>query len=227
MKHITPFAVFFSLALTATVNGQTVVRMSTSLGDVDIRLFESESPINTQNFLNYVLSGRYNNTVLHRADPGFVLQGGSFTWDGSAVPLPAPGSPGGFGNVDTDPPVVSEADTNGLSNVRGTIAFALSGGNPNSATSGFFFNVSDNAALDSQGFTVFGEVIGDGMTIVDNIMGQPTVNREDAWGSFVFANIPTTNGTDAVMVLSVPEPASFLIASLLAAAAVALPRRRC
>ncbi|HEX8911312.1 MAG TPA: peptidylprolyl isomerase, partial [Humisphaera sp.] len=153
-----------------------VVRMTTPLGTVDIKTLDEEVPLNAANFLAYVNAGRYDGAIFHRSIPGFVLQGGSEYADGSAVPAFAP--------------VVDEPSP--LSNVRGTLAFArlppfqdingngvqdngeptIPGGGPDSATNGFFFNLADNASnLDNQngGFAVFGQVLGDGMTVVDQL----------------------------------------------------------
>lgn len=137
----------------------SVVRLNTTSGDVDVRTLDAAAPINAANFLAYATSGRYDNAIFHRPVAGFVLQGGSFYADDSEVP---------------DSPAIASEPNNGRSNVRGTLAFARLGGNPNSATGGFFFNLADNAAnLDFQngGFTVFGQVLGDGMAVVDALTG--------------------------------------------------------
>jgi hypothetical protein len=87
--------------------------------------------------------------------------------------------------VDTDPPVQNEF---GRSNLRGTVAMAKLGDDPNSATSQFFINLNDNSQnLDNQngGFTVFGEVINNGMAIADQIAAVPVSNHGDA-----FTHIP-------------------------------------
>lgn len=126
---------------------------------IPVQLFDVDTPQSVQNFLNYVNDGDYNNSVFHRLVKNFVLQGGDEKADGSQIP--------------TDPPVQNEPV---FSNVRGTMAYAKVGGNPNSATSQFFFNLKDNgpgtpADLDSQngGFTAFGRVVSGGMTVVDEI----------------------------------------------------------
>jgi cyclophilin family peptidyl-prolyl cis-trans isomerase len=115
--------------------------------------------------MNYVNDGDYNNSFFHRSVPGFVLQGGGFTFQNNL-----------YGNVPTDAPIVNEFDPS-RSNLRGTLAMAKTAAGPDSATSQWFFNLSDNSAnLDTQngGFTVFGEVLGDGMDVVDAISALPT-----------------------------------------------------
>ncbi|MGD2064612.1 MAG: peptidylprolyl isomerase [Nitrospirota bacterium] len=132
------------------------VRVETSMGDFTLDLFPLDAPGHVANFLNYVETGRYDGTLIHRVVDGFVIQGGGFL-------------PGG-GSVDRDPPIASEAD-NGLSNQRGTLSLALGseGGvtNPQSGTSEFFVNLGDNSRLDPD-FTVFGKVV-EGMDVVDAI----------------------------------------------------------
>jgi len=138
----------------------TTVRVITSLGEFSIELFDDITPITVANFLNYVNSGRFNNTVIHRSVSNFIIQGGSFSFDASI---------GNIVSVTTDAAIQNEFS---VSNTRGTVAMAKLGGDPNSATSGWFVNLADNSGnLDAQngGFTAFGRVIGDGMTVVDNI----------------------------------------------------------
>ena len=134
----------------------TVVKFETILGDLHIRLLNGAAPITTDNFLTYVNGGSYNDTVFHRLVRGFVLQGGKY-------------------GVNVMPNHGQITNEFGHSNVRGTLAMAKVGGNPDSATSEFFFNLDDNndpdnpLSLDNQngGFTVFAYVIDDGMYIVD------------------------------------------------------------
>lgn len=143
----------------------TTVRVITSLGDFSIELFDDVAPVTVTNFLNYVNSGRFNSTVIHRSVTNFIVQGGSFSFDAST---------GNIVSVATDAAIQNEFS---VPNTRGTVAMAKIGGDPNSATSGWFVNLADNRDnLDSQngGFTVFGRVIGDGMTVVDSIAAQPT-----------------------------------------------------
>ncbi|MFT7653709.1 MAG: cyclophilin family peptidyl-prolyl cis-trans isomerase, partial [Candidatus Azotimanducaceae bacterium] len=101
-------------------------------------------------------------TFIHRSDPGFILQTGGFTF-----------SDGQLFDVPTDPPIQNEYD---LSNIRGTLAMAKLGGDPNSATSQWFINLGDNSEnLDNQngGFTVFARVLGEGMVVADAISNVP------------------------------------------------------
>lgn len=151
--------------LSAQTASATTVRVITSLGDFRIELFDDVTPVTVANFLNYVNSGRFNGTEFHRSVPNFVIQGGWLTYNPATNVLD---------QITVDATIQNEP---GISNTRGTVAMAKLGGDPNSATSQWFVNLADNSAnLDGQngGFTAFGRVIGDGMTVVDNIAAQPT-----------------------------------------------------
>jgi len=225
MNRLLPVCCLLLFAVPSIAQAEKMVRFDTSLGSFDIRLFDV-TPLNRDNFLSFVNGtttngGSFDNTVVHRAPGGFVVQGGSFIENGPdfSVPAAAPGQPGGWDLVPTDDPVQGEpADTVGLSNTRGTIALALSSG-PDSGTSGWFINLGDNSFLDDQ-FTVFGEVVGSGMDIVDAIAALPKVNRSAAWGSTVFADIPVQSSGDVVLLNSaseipaVPEPEAIALGSL-------------
>lgn len=134
----------------------TTVRFETNIGDIDIELYDEQAPATVQNFLNYVNNGDYDGTVIHRSDPGFVIQGGGYRYSGN----------GDFSTVSTDSPIVLEAE---LSNTKGTLAMARTTA-PNSATNQWFINLVDNSSyLDasgsSAGYAVFGKVIR-GMEVV-------------------------------------------------------------
>jgi uncharacterized protein (TIGR03437 family) len=121
-----------------------------------------------QNFLNYVRRGTYNNSIFHRSVPGFIIQGGGFTFTGNT-----------FRALAADPPVRNEFRT---SNSRGTIAMAKLGNNPNSATNQWFFNLANNAQnLDNQngGFTVFGRITN-GLANMDRIAAVPVFRLNSA-----------------------------------------------
>lgn len=142
----------------------TVYRMETVLGDILIRLLDTATPNTVANFRSYADDGDWDNTFIHRSVPGFVVQGGGFSFD-DAIGFPQ--------GIPSDPPVVNEP---GISNLRGTVAMAKLGGDPNSATNQWFFNLGDNSAnLDFQngGFTAFGRVVGGTMTVVDQIAALP------------------------------------------------------
>jgi len=142
-----------------------IASISSSVGDFDIELFDDSAPLTVANFIRYAESGRYNGTVIHRSVPDFVVQGGWLTYESESNSLIP---------IKTDSALLNEFR---LSNIRGTVAMAKVGGDPNSATSQWFINLSDNSKnLDNQngGFTVFGRVIGNGITVADEISSLKT-----------------------------------------------------
>lgn len=161
------FTCLFSLSTITQAN--PVACFNTNMGQFCIELFETQTPITSANFLNYIDSEAYKNGIFHRSVPGFVIQGGGFKIvDGIDEKTLEP--------VNTFPPITNEFK---ISNTRGTVAMAKLSGNPNSATSQWFVNLADNSLnLDNQngGFTVFGRVIFDGMNVIDAIEKLPIAN---------------------------------------------------
>ena len=155
----------------ASQKEDSMVVMHTNLGDIKIEVFDDEAPKTAANFVQYVNDGFYAGTIFHRVIPGFVIQGGGF--DES------------YKQKKTRDPIVNESD-NGLDNDRGTLSMARTN-DPNSATSQFFINLSDNAPLNAgrgrPGYAVFGKVT-EGMDIVDQIADVQTGSagpfRQDA-----------------------------------------------
>lgn len=183
-----------TLSMPATA---TVVLVKTSLGNFEVNLFDQKTPLTVTNFLTYVNNGNYNNSLVHRSLPGFVVQGGGFQYSGNNT---AP-----FTATAVLSPVKNEPL---YSNLRGTIAMAKQSGKPDSATNQWFINLADNSQnLDTQnsGFTVFGQVIGNGMEIVDAIAKLPT---DLAPG---FAEVPLRNYTAADVQAKRPVAAANLV----------------
>lgn len=162
----------------ADSNVSTVsVSMRTSAGEIVLELDKQRAPISVANFLVHAQRGDYDGTIFHRVIPTFVVQGGGFTPDlkdrGAAAKA--------AGNED---PKIKNEWTNGLKNVRGTIAMARDT-QPDTATREFYINVADNARLDTArektgnaGYAVFGHVVR-GMDIVDRIKEGKTMDRPD------------------------------------------------
>ena len=138
------------------------VLLDTTNGQIEIELDPVKAPISTKNFLDYVNSGFYTNTIFHRVIPGFMAQGGGFTPQ--------------MQQKETKAPIKNE-HKNGLANVRGTLSMARTSV-PDSATSQFFINVKDNDFLDQgDGYAVFGKVVK-GMDVVDIIVNSPTTTKQ-------------------------------------------------
>ena len=172
-------AVFLLISMLSLLNrpaiGATtvsIVELQTNVGTITFKLDDTKAPISAGNFLAYVKSGFYKNTLMHRAIKGFVVQGGGYNKADGKLKT-------------TSAPIVNEAN-NGLSNLTGTIAMARTS-DPNSATSQFFINLSDNTFLDyagaaNPGYAVFGNVI-DGMDVVRKIESLATYNDLPFTGS--------------------------------------------
>jgi cyclophilin family peptidyl-prolyl cis-trans isomerase len=145
----------------ALAEGAPQVRFQTSLGDFVVELNPEKAPKTVENFLQYVKAKHYDGTIFHRVIPNFMVQGGGYTVN--------------YDQKIMRPPVLLEAN-NGLKNDLGTIAMARTN-EPNSATSQFFVNVRDNAALNARGpadgYTVFGRVVS-GMETIQKIRDVPT-----------------------------------------------------
>jgi cyclophilin family peptidyl-prolyl cis-trans isomerase len=144
---------------------EKAVRFQTTLGAFNLALYATATPLSVSNFLNYVNRGDYSNTVVHRSQPGFVVQGGSFRVSGTnmvSYPL--------------DPPVKNEP---GVEHLRGTVSYAKAAGVVDSGAAGLFFNLNDNSPIldpQSGGFAAFGRVTGNGMSVVDAIAALPIGN---------------------------------------------------
>ena len=142
-----------------------LIKLTTTKGDIVIKLFSDKAPETVKNFLNYTENGNYNGTIFHRVIQNFMVQGGGLMPDMSEFVSNAP--------------VVNESN-NDLSNKKGTVAMARTS-DPHSATSQFFINLKDNDFLDKKnapdgyGYCVFGEVV-EGMDIVENIGTVSTGN---------------------------------------------------
>lgn len=141
-----------------------VVRLVTSKGTMVVELNRTKAPVSVRNFLRYVDEGFYNGTVFHRVIADFVIQGGGFDQE--------------LAEKETHEPIINEA-SNGLKNVRGTIAMARLP-DPDSATSQFYFNLIDNDSLNKTdnlpGYAVFGRIT-EGLSVMDAIGAVETGDK--------------------------------------------------
>ncbi|MBK9161897.1 MAG: peptidyl-prolyl cis-trans isomerase [Nitrosomonadales bacterium] len=148
----------------STQGKKTMIKLHTNHGTITLQLDAEKAPLTVKNFLDYVNSGFYSNTVFHRVIPNFMIQGGGFE--------------PGMKQKQTGAPVKNEA-ANGLKNDKYTIAMARTG-DPHSATAQFFINVKNNSFLDypgqdGWGYCVFGKVV-EGKEVVDAIGTVKTGN---------------------------------------------------
>ncbi len=172
MKKLSAYFCVVLFALTSAglpaaepdVSANPRVRMTTSMGVIELELDAQRAPATTKNFLGYVGKGFYNGTIFHRVIPGFMIQGGGFAPGMKQKPVGAP--------------IPNEAD-NGLKNIAGSIAMARTN-DPHSATAQFFINTVDTAMLDHTeksargwGYAVFGKVTK-GMDVVKKIEAVAT-----------------------------------------------------
>ncbi|MGC2164528.1 MAG: peptidylprolyl isomerase [Gallionella sp.] len=144
-----------------------MVKLHTNHGTITLQLDAEHAPNTVKNFLDYVNSGFYSNTIFHRVIEGFMIQGGGFE--------------PGMNQKQVNAPIQNEA-ANGLKNDIYTIAMARTN-DPHSATAQFFINVKNNGFLNytapnaqGYGYCVFGKVI-EGMDVVDAIRKVKTGTR--------------------------------------------------
>jgi len=163
------------LLITGQALAMQKVIIETNVGAITLELNQEKAPVTVKNFLGYVDRGFYDGTIFHRVIPGFMIQGGGFD--------------DALNHKDAQPPIKNEA-SNGLSNLRGTIAMARTQV-VDSATSQFFINLKDNVFLDHQstlpskyGYAVFGRVV-EGMSVVDTIAAEKTFSKNP-----MFQNLP-------------------------------------
>lgn len=161
-----------------------MVRMHTTHGAIDVELYGAHAAGTVNNFMSYVRSGAYTGAAFHRSVRNFVIQAGYVAWPANAPQLDF---------IPVGAPVVNEYSA-ARPNVRGTIAMAKVGGNPNSATSQWFFNLGDNTTVlgptQNGGFTVFGKATPPSLAVIDKIAALPIVNAGGA-----FTELPVVNYT--------------------------------
>ncbi|MGD0382826.1 MAG: autotransporter-associated beta strand repeat-containing protein, partial [Thermoguttaceae bacterium] len=189
------------------LNGYVTGIFGDQVNSYQIQLFDNETPITVANYLKYVNNNAYDNTIIHRSISDFVIQGGGFKLQTNSNNVVTAVNP-----IQTYSAIQNEA---GISNSRGTIAMALpsyADGSPalNSATSQWYINLGDNSGLDSGnesgGYTVFGQVAGEGMTLVDGVAALTTYNLNNLYSGSAFSDVPlasTATSTKASVFVTV------------------------
>ena len=162
---------------------QKYVCMQSTVGEWCMQLQASVAPNTVTNFLRYVNNNLYTDSLVHRSVPSFVIQAGGFNWSASNV-------------ITTTPTYGTINNEYSLPNVRGSVAMAKLGNDPNSASSQWFINLVDNTSTlgtgNNGGFTVFAQVVY-GMEIVDRIASLRIIDLSTAVGSGAFNTVPTTS----------------------------------
>ena len=144
------------------------VELETSLGTIIVELDRVKAPITVDNFLTYVVTGEFNNTIFHRVIADFIVQGGGYDKN--------------FLMKKVNDNIVNESG-NGLKNSSGTIAMAKEN-RPHTANRQFFFNVADNDSLNPGrrwGYTVFGAIIAGEEVLAKMATAKTDFNEEMAW----------------------------------------------
>jgi len=172
---------WFSLAIlsfaVSPAHGGTLAQFRTVLGDVEVELYDQDKPVTVQNFIRYTQSGRYRDSILHRCPVNFLTGRSDFVVQGGGVYVSNRGTTNAvldfvptFGDIPNEFGVGRR-----FSNVYGTIAMAKRGGDTNSASSQWFFNLNDNSFLDASDtnnlFVVFGQVIR-GTNVLNQFIGR-------------------------------------------------------
>jgi peptidyl-prolyl cis-trans isomerase A (cyclophilin A) len=128
------------------------VKFETTRGDFTMDVTRAWAPNGVDRFYNLVRNHFYDNMVIFRVVPNFVVQFGissypavNAAWRGDTI---------------TDDPVKQ-------SNKRGYVTFAMAG--PNTRTTQVFISFKDNSFLDSKGFTPFATVNKESMKVVDKL----------------------------------------------------------
>ncbi|OKY27463.1 peptidylprolyl isomerase [Thalassotalea sp. PP2-459] len=160
-------ALMLTLSLSASMSHATIVEFQTSHGNFKVNLHDETTPKTAENFLAYVNDGKYDNTIIHRTVDDFVVQGGGAKFEGELPPK----------WIETNGTIENEPV---YSNVTATISMAKQRGKINSANSQWFINLKNNASVldpvDVYGggaYAVFGEVIEDGMEVINAIADVP------------------------------------------------------
>lgn len=160
-KYLYPLAA--ACALSAATCHATIVEFQTSHGNFKVNLHDETTPKTVENFLRYVNEGIYDDTLIHRTVDDFVVQGGGAKFEGTLPPT----------WIETFDAIKNEPV---YSNVTATISMAKQRGEIDSATSQWFINLKNNAAVldpvdiyNGGAYAVFGEVIEDGMDVIKAI----------------------------------------------------------
>ena len=170
---------------------ETTAVIKTNLGDIPLTLFDTAAPVTCDNFKGYMDRGDWDNTIIHRSVPGFVLQGGWL--------YPEIGSGKIFTTVPSQGFIADEYDD---ARPNAATTFAMAKNNPNQATTNWFIGLRDNAQnldLQAGGFAAFARLIGAGRTVTSAIDALTDATYSgisiNGVGGRELANMPLTEVT--------------------------------
>ncbi|MEJ7594591.1 MAG: peptidylprolyl isomerase [Planctomycetaceae bacterium] len=148
---------------------EKIVRFTSNEGTFEVEMFNTLTPNTVANFLGY--QARYTDAIVQRSVSNFVIQVGRYTVNDNQL-----------SEITKDANINNEFNS-ATSNIRGTLAMATPGNNINGGSSEWFINTNNNATtLDAVPHTVFGRVIGNGMTVVDKIAALTVTDLSTATG---------------------------------------------
>lgn len=179
------------------LSANPIVTVDTNFGNFQIELFPSAAPETVANFLSYVNDGVYNDAIFHRSVPGFVEQTGGYLSANTTFS----GSTSQFVPINANAPIPLEYN---LPNTVGMVGMARSS-DPNSATTQWYVNLVDNTKAlgpggdDPSGYAVFGQVLGNGMAVLQTIAGLPVDNVDNG----TFSQLPLGANSQLVVISSV------------------------
>jgi cyclophilin family peptidyl-prolyl cis-trans isomerase len=158
MRKIMRALLLFVVATVVPTHAGTLAQFRTAFGDIEVELFDQDKPVTVSNFVQYVKSGRFTDTFIHRCLTNFVIQGGGYyVSNHNPTNVSIAGVPT-YGRIPNEFGVGRR-----FSNVYGTIAMAKLPGDTNSATSQWYFNLANNTDLDAADsnnfFVVFGRIL--------------------------------------------------------------------
>ena len=193
MKGLLPVLLLSLVA--SPISAATLATFRTSVGTMQVEFYDEDKPVTVSNFIAYVTSGRFDDQIIHRWEPGFVIQGGGYRVETSGGQLELR-TVERFGTITNEYSVGRP-----FSNTYGTISMARVARQTNSATSEWFFNLGDNSFLDDVdgGFTVFGRVIS-GTNVLELFRTVPGsagiyTNRTVLPGNMPLPLLNSTNAT--------------------------------
>ncbi|MSR50074.1 MAG: hypothetical protein CK551_07150 [Planctomycetaceae bacterium] len=176
----------------------TTITFNTSKGAINVTLLDSAAPVSVTNFLSYAQNNAYTDDLFHRmanlsgTGASQILQGGQFTTNSSSG---NPSTVTSFTDVATYQPIANEFDASRPNNI-GSLAMARTA-DLNSATSQFYFNLTDNTSSLGQtgnGYAVFGNVANSASLTNLQSFATSYTSQDGTINGNVLASLPALTG---------------------------------